>query len=348
VPADNSDPGLLHVDPVGVDADHIGICKPAHRSDVVYARTRDFIAEILAGALPFPSELLNATTVEQIAAAIRAKAPGLTTEQIDQFIHSLRELRGDPSFGQAVEAAKKRNTRIAQGIWLQIYKNKDKEILLAQAEKAEAAHNLAASIVVSDVRRGLEWYREATFLALTTWQAGSDVAMPRWKLTFWGTPDIKSMSRLRQLVTQCSHVKELRGAQKIERGRGGANGRHHVSEGERLAPIGILGHWPSLRGRRSRFVKTLSLKSLLDRDLDRRIITVPPVEPERVLRIRMQRRLAHEPRCGPLMPLRGVDEEGMAHVDVACLAGRRRLRPVGAHLVQHHIFTFICRLNSHG
>jgi hypothetical protein len=180
VPADNSDPGLLRVDPVGVDADHIGICKPAQRSDVVYARTRDFIAEILAGALPFPSELLNAATVEQIAAAIRAKAPGLTTEQIDQFIHSLRELRGDPSFGQAVEAAKKRNTRIAQGIWLQIDKNKDKEILLAQAEKAEAAHNLAASIVVSDVRRGLEWYREATSLApdnMAGWLGRADAAV---------------------------------------------------------------------------------------------------------------------------------------------------------------------------
>src|SRR5258707_7917075 len=42
---DSSDPGLLHVDPVGIDADHLDICKPADVSDVVYIRTRDFIAD---------------------------------------------------------------------------------------------------------------------------------------------------------------------------------------------------------------------------------------------------------------------------------------------------------------
>jgi pimeloyl-ACP methyl ester carboxylesterase len=42
---DSSDPGLLHVDPVGVDADHLQICKPADASDLVYARSRDFIVD---------------------------------------------------------------------------------------------------------------------------------------------------------------------------------------------------------------------------------------------------------------------------------------------------------------
>jgi tetratricopeptide (TPR) repeat protein len=42
---DSADPGLLHVDPVAVDADHIDICKPADEGDLVYARTRDFIVE---------------------------------------------------------------------------------------------------------------------------------------------------------------------------------------------------------------------------------------------------------------------------------------------------------------
>ena len=42
---DSSDPGLLHVDPVGIDADHLDICKPADVSDLVYIRTRDFIAD---------------------------------------------------------------------------------------------------------------------------------------------------------------------------------------------------------------------------------------------------------------------------------------------------------------
>jgi pimeloyl-ACP methyl ester carboxylesterase len=42
---DSSDPGLLHVDPVGIDADHLRICKPADASDLVYTRTRDFIVD---------------------------------------------------------------------------------------------------------------------------------------------------------------------------------------------------------------------------------------------------------------------------------------------------------------
>ena len=45
---DSSDPGLLHVDPVGIDADHLDICKPADVSDLVYIRTRDFIADEIA------------------------------------------------------------------------------------------------------------------------------------------------------------------------------------------------------------------------------------------------------------------------------------------------------------
>jgi hypothetical protein len=42
---DSGDPGLLHVDPVGIDADHLHICKPADASDLVYVRTRDFIVD---------------------------------------------------------------------------------------------------------------------------------------------------------------------------------------------------------------------------------------------------------------------------------------------------------------
>jgi hypothetical protein len=50
---DSSDPGLLHVDPVGIDADHLQICKPADASDLVYIRTRDFIVdEIVQGVNP--------------------------------------------------------------------------------------------------------------------------------------------------------------------------------------------------------------------------------------------------------------------------------------------------------
>ena len=163
---DSSDPGLLHVEPIGVDADHLTICKPADSNDLVYARTRDFLVDkILTGhgsfaagavrlrldlpilprspsnpfvpiairlailtlfalviskgiqALFFPPDLLNAASVEQIENALRIKSPNLTSAQIEQFIKSLREARGDPSFDRAVEEANRGNTRVAEGIW---------------------------------------------------------------------------------------------------------------------------------------------------------------------------------------------------------------------------------------
>jgi tetratricopeptide (TPR) repeat protein len=210
---DSSDPGLLHVDPVGIDADHRNICKPADANDLVYLRTRDFIVnEIIpnvgssagygtfqASVLPqlprsrskqfaplalrlalilivglllfkgiealfFPPDALGAASVEQITGAIRAKSPNLTPTQIEQFIGALREARGDPSFERAVEEAKKGNTRVAEGIWRQIYENQEKEQNKARQEQADAARNLAASVVINNVAEGLSWYRKATAL----------------------------------------------------------------------------------------------------------------------------------------------------------------------------------------
>jgi tetratricopeptide (TPR) repeat protein len=226
---DSADPGLLHVDPVAVDADHVDICKPADDGDLVYARTRDFIMdEIVPGdppgtawgtprrldlpalprsrswqvapiavrlavlliiglvafkgvqALLFPPDLLSAATVEQIEATLRLKSPKLTATQIDQFIQSLRELRGDPSFERAVDEAKKGNTRVAQGIWLQIYENGGKEEQQARERRAKAARSYAASAVVNDVREGLKWYRDATSLDpdnMEGWFGLGDAAM---------------------------------------------------------------------------------------------------------------------------------------------------------------------------
>lgn len=49
---DSSDPGLLHVDPIGIDGDHQEICRPTDLKHLVYARTRDFILdEIFQGTL---------------------------------------------------------------------------------------------------------------------------------------------------------------------------------------------------------------------------------------------------------------------------------------------------------
>jgi tetratricopeptide (TPR) repeat protein len=210
---DSSDPGLLHVDPVGIDADHLDISKPAAVGDLVYTRTRDFIADeivpdsgtsascgafqtfdlpklprsrsnnfvpiglrlatiaivgllIFKGtqALFFPPDVLGATTVEQITSAIRTKSPNLTPAQIEQFIAALRDARGDPSFARAVEEAKKGNTRVAEGIWRQIYDDREKEQNKARQEQADAARNLAASAVTNNIAEGLSWFRKATAL----------------------------------------------------------------------------------------------------------------------------------------------------------------------------------------
>jgi tetratricopeptide (TPR) repeat protein len=210
---DSSDPGLLHVDPVGIDADHRDICKPADINDLVYLRTRDFIVDeiisdagssagygaLQASELPklprsrsnqfapialrlaiisivglllfkgtealfFPPDVLGKASVEQITGAIRAKSPNLTPTQIEQFIGALREARGDPSFERAVEEAKKGHTRMAEGIWRQIYENREKEQNKARQEQADAARNLAASAVINNVAEGLSWYRKATAL----------------------------------------------------------------------------------------------------------------------------------------------------------------------------------------
>jgi hypothetical protein len=66
-------------------------------------------------------ERLSTATIEEIEAVVRKKSPDLTTAQIDRFIQSLRDLKGDPSFARAVEEARNGNTRVAEGIWLQIF-----------------------------------------------------------------------------------------------------------------------------------------------------------------------------------------------------------------------------------
>jgi tetratricopeptide (TPR) repeat protein len=226
---DSSDPGLLHVDPVGIDADHLGICKPADVSDLVYTRTRDFIVDeiiphasssggygsfqafdlpqlprsrskrfapialrlaiisivgllLFKGieALFFPPDALGAASVQQITGAIRAKSPNLTPAQIEQFIGALREARGDPSFERAVEEAKRGNTRVAEGIWRQIYENREKEQNKAREEQADAARNLGASAVTNNIAEGLSWYRKAVALDpdnMAGWLGFGDAAL---------------------------------------------------------------------------------------------------------------------------------------------------------------------------
>ena len=138
--------------------------------------------QIFSGAILdlLARESLSAASIEQIETAVRAQSPKLTAAQIDRFIQSLRELKGDPSFARAVEEARNGNTRVAEGIWLQIYENRKKEQQKAQQEQAEAARYLAASAITNSVAEGLKWYREATSLDtdnMAGWVELGDAAM---------------------------------------------------------------------------------------------------------------------------------------------------------------------------
>src|SRR5262249_39071919 len=115
-------------------------------------------------ALFFPPDVLGKASVEQITGVIRAQSPNLTPTQIEQFINALRQARNEPSFERAVEEAKKGNTRVAEGIWRQIYENREKEQNKARGEQADAARNLAASAVTNNVAEGLIWFRKAAAL----------------------------------------------------------------------------------------------------------------------------------------------------------------------------------------
>lgn len=48
----SSNPGIAHVRPIPVDADHVSICKPASRREVVYGQVRRFISDLKRPARP--------------------------------------------------------------------------------------------------------------------------------------------------------------------------------------------------------------------------------------------------------------------------------------------------------
>ena len=107
---------------------------------------------------------LQTASVQQTEHALRLKHPELTPKQIERFMQVLRELRGDPSFENAVEQAEKGNLHVAQGIWRQICEDRKRRRDEASKEQAEAARNLAATLFVENAAEGLRWYREATQL----------------------------------------------------------------------------------------------------------------------------------------------------------------------------------------
>jgi tetratricopeptide (TPR) repeat protein len=76
VPADSADPGLANVRPVSIDADHIGISKPADHTQDIYVLIHDFIIQPLQHTKPLPPEVLD-----KLFAALGTRG---VTERVDQ------------------------------------------------------------------------------------------------------------------------------------------------------------------------------------------------------------------------------------------------------------------------
>jgi WD40 repeat protein len=57
VDAVTADPGIAGVMPIGIDADHAGICKPTSREDIVYLGARQFVRDVLVR--PPPSGIID-------------------------------------------------------------------------------------------------------------------------------------------------------------------------------------------------------------------------------------------------------------------------------------------------
>ena len=229
----SGDAGLMSVNPVPIDANHISICKPVDKTALLYQRALAFIAGVAkqtsprktpkSSAVPalqvfdlpaiqqtysrpwgpillrlavlaffvfigfngvqtvfFPGDPLAKATIEEITEALQRKDPAPSPEEIDRFVDSLRGLAGEPSFEKAVDEAKRGNTRIAEGIWEQIYEYRKKDQESAKKEQADAARNLGASAAITNAAKSLSWYREATLLdpfSMQGWRGLGDAAM---------------------------------------------------------------------------------------------------------------------------------------------------------------------------
>ena len=68
-------------------------------------------------------EALSAASIDEIKTAVRAKSLMLTDAQMDGSYSRFAICKSDPSFAHAIEEARKGNSRVAEGIWLQIYEN---------------------------------------------------------------------------------------------------------------------------------------------------------------------------------------------------------------------------------
>jgi tetratricopeptide (TPR) repeat protein len=117
---------------------------------------------------------------QNIAVVLKQLEPTLNDEQIVAFLNALEEARNSPSFEDAVKAAKNGKTKIAKGIWEQIYEDEKAAGEAARLKQAQAVRNIAATAVIENAAEGLRWYREAVELDpenMAGWVGLGDAAM---------------------------------------------------------------------------------------------------------------------------------------------------------------------------
>src|SRR5262245_34268533 len=59
VQPDSADPGLANVQPLPIDADHTGICKPADRTTDIFVLVRDFVMRPVQRPKPMPDQIVE-------------------------------------------------------------------------------------------------------------------------------------------------------------------------------------------------------------------------------------------------------------------------------------------------
>jgi pimeloyl-ACP methyl ester carboxylesterase len=103
VNASSSDPGVPKVTPVGIDADHIQICKPASQKSLVYKAARDFLDEIfpprtngegVKRQLSSTSEWEEKKRVQWML-VLSGTVEDIDKERAEAIVQHLRQISGD-------------------------------------------------------------------------------------------------------------------------------------------------------------------------------------------------------------------------------------------------------------
>lgn len=117
---------------------------------------------------------------KEVSSFLLEEYPDLTDSQVTAFLVALDDAQQKRGFDDAVEAAQRGQTELAQGIWKQIYEDERNAGGIARMNQARAARNLAAATVVKSKAEGLRYYEEAAELDpshVDTWLGLGDAAM---------------------------------------------------------------------------------------------------------------------------------------------------------------------------